>query len=136
MEKLSLPRFHVEISWNFDTSCKNSRLKINSISFSNFALIFLQCEKNHRFFGNYSSEKLSPRKFFKIHFFSKLAYTNTNNKLDHFLRFLPQTRNMIFLRTQKFRKKKCFDFFVSRLKIKPLIRKLAYVKMIFWRFSC
>ena len=38
-----------------------------------------------------------------------------------------------------FRKKMYFDFFESRLKkkaTKTLIRKLVYVKMIFWGFSC
>ena len=48
------------------------------------------------FFGNYSPEKLSPpRKNYKyIPFFSKLAPTNTSNKLINFLRFRPQTRKI------------------------------------------
>ncbi len=57
--------------------------------FSKFRSVFSRIWKKLSFFGNYFSKKLSPpRKNFKIHScFSKLAHTNTNNKLKHFLKF-------------------------------------------------
>ena len=69
----------------------------------------------HRFFGNYPSEKLSPHgKNYKIHliFFSKLVCTKTNSKLEHFSRFQPKTRHMIFLSTDdKFRQGDIMTFY-------------------------
>ena len=49
MEKLSPPGFHVEISWNFDITCKNGRLNLILTSVKNFALFSLEYEENHGF---------------------------------------------------------------------------------------
>jgi hypothetical protein len=84
MVKLSPLRFYVEITFNFEITCKSGRPNLISVSFLNFALFFIEYEENHRFWAS------PPRKIYKIHsIFSKLAHINTNNKLGLFLRFQP-----------------------------------------------
>ena len=64
------------------------------------------------------SDKLSHRKKLlnSLIFFSKLAHKNTNLTIRHFLIFRPQTRNIIFLRTQEKNFEKRASIFESMLK--------------------
>jgi hypothetical protein len=108
MEKLSPPRFHAEISCNFDITCKSGR--------PNFALFSLEYGENHRFLAIIRRKNyLLLEKFIKfIHLFLScqlLAHTNTNSKFDQFFRFQPKTRNILFLGpTRNFRKKSALTF--------------------------
>ena len=116
MVKLSPPMFYVEISLNFDITSISGRSNFISGNFK-FRYIYSRIWKSHRFFDNYSSEKLSPpRKNYKIRsiFFKKLGHTKTKLYLRQFLRF---RRSKFYPKFEIcFFEDPCFDFFDSRLK--------------------
>ena len=104
MVKLSPSRFYVEISWNFDITCKSGRPTVCIEQFFKFPVFFFRIWKKSPLFGKYLSENY----LLLGNFFSKLAHTKIKLKLEHFSQ--PRTRNMIFLRThEKISEKKNFS---------------------------